>query len=303
MKRFLVLHSFKAEEGVELSVCKGEYVAAESSEKENGWIIVFREGRPSEKGFVPVSYLKEVESLKEDIQTSGCGMQDAVSVSTTLSKATSCFNQPWVRCTESDYNVSSGRSTQASNKSALFSDFQAHETHRSPQLSARISNAVGSGGSGVSGEKVMLHAPDVPAPCGTGASLFTDHQDRNMVDHDCSRSGNGNSERSPRGSGSGRASEVGFSLPTCVRDLGTVSFTPSRHEIEVERLKRQRTQSSSYIADRLNSILTGMEHCRTKTVGLAQNVEELVNMIQKNQASWKKELTEEKDRLAKAISP
>ncbi|EPY33717.1 SH3 domain protein-like protein [Strigomonas culicis] len=61
---FKAAHTFNAEEAVELSVTKGEYLAAVDHVVQDGWIKVVAAEDDSRRGFVPLSYLKEISAAE-----------------------------------------------------------------------------------------------------------------------------------------------------------------------------------------------------------------------------------------------
>ncbi|CAD2218000.1 SH3 domain protein-like protein [Angomonas deanei] len=62
MSTFRVSHDFNGVESVEISAQKGEIVKAVDNVVQDGWVKVSVMGDPSRKGFIPLSYLKEIES-------------------------------------------------------------------------------------------------------------------------------------------------------------------------------------------------------------------------------------------------
>eukprot|EP00796_Vickermania_ingenoplastis_P006002 gene6002-4307_t len=60
MRRFVAEHNFDAVEDIELSVAKGELLESDEPSDRDGWMMVHRVVRMEERGFVPVTYLREL---------------------------------------------------------------------------------------------------------------------------------------------------------------------------------------------------------------------------------------------------
>ncbi|AIO00485.1 SH3 domain protein-like protein [Leishmania panamensis] len=64
MRYFVVVHEFRAEEDVELSVLKGEILSATEGIAQDGWIKVEVATDARRRGFVPMSYLREISAAE-----------------------------------------------------------------------------------------------------------------------------------------------------------------------------------------------------------------------------------------------
>ncbi|CBZ28947.1 SH3 domain protein-like protein [Leishmania mexicana MHOM/GT/2001/U1103] len=64
MRYFVVAHEFQAEEDVELSVFKGEILCATEGIAQDGWIKVEVTTDARRRGFVPMSYLREISAAE-----------------------------------------------------------------------------------------------------------------------------------------------------------------------------------------------------------------------------------------------
>ncbi|CAG9578504.1 SH3 domain protein-like protein [Leishmania major strain Friedlin] len=64
MRYFVVAHEFQAEEDVELSVFKGEILCATEGVAQDGWIKVEATTDARRRGFVPMSYLREISAAE-----------------------------------------------------------------------------------------------------------------------------------------------------------------------------------------------------------------------------------------------
>ncbi|TPP45821.1 Variant SH3 domain family protein [Leishmania donovani] len=64
MRYFVVAHEFQAEEDVELSVFKGEILCATEGIAQDGWIKVEVTMDARRRGFVPISYLREISAAE-----------------------------------------------------------------------------------------------------------------------------------------------------------------------------------------------------------------------------------------------
>ncbi|KAG5472488.1 hypothetical protein LSCM1_03887 [Leishmania martiniquensis] len=64
MRHFVVAHDFQAEEDVELTVFKGEILCATEGVVQDGWIKVEVTTNACRRGFVPMSYLREISAAE-----------------------------------------------------------------------------------------------------------------------------------------------------------------------------------------------------------------------------------------------
>lgn len=301
MKLFEVLHAFKAEEDVELSVCKGEHVASDGcGEKEGGWIMVCRVKHPSEKGFVPISYLQEVERRNTREENDEDDPSSFPSVHPSIE-----FSKPYSRSPDSD-NTWTKKNTLAENGSDSVGDnrmpkdvfLSATKVRRSSfprQASAGASKVPFSGRRAASMERPMIQS--------SASSSFIKEK----------RQGMDLLDRSPfSATYSFSNCDIGAPIPiegvpfqdgapylTLFADERSSSLPLSSNEIELEKLKRQHEQSNVYILERMNEILSGVENCRTKTMVVGQTLEELVGVMQDDHLNWKRKIDDEKNRLLK----
>lgn len=297
-----MLHAFTAEESSELSVVKGEYVVSKlSCENEDGWIMVCRVKQPSDEGFVPFSYLQEVDQRKAVMHPSGCSIQISNDRSPPCNRNACGDNTTW----KSSMHVNTSRSRNGSSSDRMGTSKNVSFSH-SPLRDNSFPRKASTGTTNShSGRRAWSVEKNTFTSCVPSSSAW---KRRNTPIADISSSAalcptctRHSATGSPPSFRRGLPSEEGQFWGISFEEKRNCAFSPSSNEIELEKLKRQRLQSRNYITERLNDILTGVDECRSKTMLVIKNVEDLVDTMQDNHANWRKELADEKNRLQKPL--
>lgn len=300
MKLFEVLHSFKAEEAVELSVVKGEQVVlAGCGEKEGGWIMVCRAKNQSEKGFVPISYLQEVEHRHtreendEDDSSTFHPAHSSIEISKTYSKVPDS-DIAWAKTNVLEASGGDSISDCRVSKNVFLPTTETRRGSFSSKASAGAFNAPLSGRRAASRERPIIQSSASSSIKEKGLGI--DQLGGSPFSATYSIANDDFGAPIPN---VGVSFDAGAPYPTFSTGERSSSLPLSSNEIELEKLKRQREQSNVYIFERFNEILSGVENCRTKAMVASQTLEELVDVMQDDHLIWKRKIDDEKNRLGK----
>lgn len=297
MRHFRVLHDFKGEEAVELSVYKGEVLFAPENTVQDGWIKVECVEDPARRGFVPLSYLQEI-SQEEAVRK-----RSEHKTSSSPRRTEQPLHQ-----VRTPSPRSQGRGTGAAPAGARGSSPSAAATSPEPRGPESWRD-----GNRALEEAALDYGAGVAAAAATASSRSP--RDRSAT------TPHGRSTRRSATRAGDDASDAAGSLTANApltparastggalidRDLlsnpNTVVEAFMKNEVYFKQLMRRRADALTQMQSGLDEAVREVGACKDKNAALTRKLRELDQVLEKERRRWTERVEEEKAFVARSLT-
>ncbi|RNF17785.1 SH3 domain protein [Trypanosoma conorhini] len=262
MRYFRVLHNFDAQDGVELTVKKGEVVCAVDAEVQEGWIKVEVLSDARRRGFVPFNYLREiapseVRGQEEEVRNGGSGLAAAP--------------------------ASRPLSASPREASATF-------TSAAMDYGDRLQNMYGGGGA------------SAPRPTPQQGLSVESPTKRGNEPAMTTVAVTGPLPPSPRAPPLSPSSVVPAPDRSLLSNPNAIIEAFMKNELHFKQLVRQRQDALAQMRTTVGEAVADLEACREKNATLARKLRDLDQSVEKERGRWKERILEEKTYISRSMS-
>ncbi|EKF37782.1 SH3 domain protein, putative [Trypanosoma cruzi marinkellei] len=267
MRYFRVLHNFDAQDGVELTVKKGETVFTAENEVREGWIKVEVLHDPRRRGFVPFNYLRETtESLAREQEEGSRGIGKELGGMSVASMT----RQPSAIPRETSVTFTSG---------AL-------------DYGDRLQNMYGVGAS----------APSPVSQRSRSAEQGMKGVNENSTTTAIKRVVTGTLPPSQKGPSSPPNAADPAPERSLLSNPSAIVEAFMKNELHFKQLIRQRQDALAQMRTTVEEAMSELVACKEKNVTLARKLRELDQSVEKERGRWKERIMEEKAYISRSMS-
>ena len=281
MLYFRLLYDFAAGDSVELAASKDEIVQAEHFKNEDGWLMVERVSMPSERGFVPIEYIKQ------------CSGPPAAASTVPLHGTTNQQPTSSVKGTINHQSYTNATSTTPPS-SVPAADSSSSSTRQN--YPGQAHRSAGGGGHADNTSSVSLIDGAIKQLDNAAPHLHRYGSDDTSFNHHREQSHQGRRSVSATSASEPSVSQNKTTTGSLKKNTAFEGFL--KNEAHYKQLVARRQEAMGGIKSALTMAGRDLQECKEKNVQLARRLGDLEGAMHKERQKWRQRVDEERQLIA-----